>query len=171
MAFTFHNVSINTGAVHEALRRKLLFTFHNVSINTTWKKRKKLNSYLFTFHNVSINTHPGELLPWQIRPLHSTMFLLIPLHLQMWGLFLLLFTFHNVSINTTPWMRKNTGARAFTFHNVSINTVMTAFRAGIRTTLHSTMFLLILQTDRLHVLKVLSLHSTMFLLIQGHYSK
>ena len=57
------------------------------------------------------------------RPLHSTMFLLIPEFgtiAQPFGGF---FTFHNVSINTMIPFQMMQDAINFTFHNVSINTV------------------------------------------------
>ena len=53
------------------------------------------------------------------------------------------FTFHNVSINTDPNFWNNHCLTCFTFHNVSINTVLHLQPRQPRSTLHSTMFLLI----------------------------
>ena len=55
------------------------FTFHNVSINTkVWRFTCALLD-IFTFHNVSINTQNFcEMYEAYHAPLHSTMFLLIP---------------------------------------------------------------------------------------------
>ena len=59
------------------------FTFHNVSINTSRKEYLETLTLYFTFHNVSINTrHIQGFLCRNIRPLHSTMFLLILLQSQ-----------------------------------------------------------------------------------------
>ena len=54
--FTFHNVSINTRSLINALYASINFTFHNVSINTTHRRMIQIHLILFTFHNVSINT-------------------------------------------------------------------------------------------------------------------
>ena len=58
------------------------------------------------------------------------------------------FTFHNVSINTDLIMHNTPMGTIFTFHNVSINTKNAMTSAGLsETTLHSTMFLLILNAE------------------------
>ena len=75
--------------------------------------------------------------------LHSTMFLLIPGDLKIFAL-VFIFTFHNVSINTDVLNR-------------SCN--------NLSSSLHSTMFLLILICSWLCFQVYSSLHSTMFLLI------
>ena len=84
-----------------------------------WNCRSVRNS--FTFHNVSINTD------------HQVFYLLRSYT----------FTFHNVSINTFYIVKNLFAQRSFTFHNVSINTRIKFSITGPKTTLHSTMFLLI----------------------------
>ena len=54
------------------------FTFHDVSINTDTTQSRKDSVLNFTFHDVSINTPFPALLLLPVLPLHSTMFLLIP---------------------------------------------------------------------------------------------
>ena len=54
----------------------------------------------------------------------------------------------------------------FTFHNVSINTGKSRWADGIRTSLHSTMFLLIPVKEWKRQINNAPLHSTMFLLIR-----
>ena len=78
------------------------FTFHNVSINTGAQRTTYTGSMCFTFHNVSINTKRGKrIYPDRGQSLHSTMFLLIRVTADS-ATTLLYFTFHNVSINTMP---------------------------------------------------------------------
>ena len=101
-------------------------------------------SLFFTFHNVSINTEDGSMKSLRVTTLHSTMFLLIqtelkeidkllkPLHSTMFLLILI-----------SPWSWE--GGCLFTFHNVSINTKDSSGLVSQDTTLHSTMFLLILR--------------------------
>ena len=96
------------------------FTFHNVSINTGCDSCPCTTS-IFTFHNVSINTCIKETQCVCCKPLHSTMFLLIPAA----GItfeYSNYFTFHNVSINTSLCGTHGRILPSFTFHNVSINT-------------------------------------------------
>ena len=80
-----------------------------------------------------------------IRPLHSTMFLLIP----------------NVP---TPYP---ISFAFFTFHYVSINTVCFVLLVSPVPSLHSTMFLLILSCALIGFFLYRPLHSTMFLLIHS----
>ena len=54
----------------------------------------------------------------------------------------------------------------FTFHNVSINTMIDEIDIAKKTSLHSTMFLLIRNKAGAETLKKITLHSTMFLLIR-----
>ena len=54
------------------------FTFHDVSINTDTTQSRKDSVLNFTFHDVSINTKKPEEPEKHTLPLHSTMFLLIP---------------------------------------------------------------------------------------------
>ena len=56
------------------------------------------------------------------------------------------FTFHNVSINTNTTENDMTDYQCFTFHNVSINTAACRQISTACISLHSTMFLLILET-------------------------
>ena len=161
----------------------LFFTFQYVSINTEWITDEfppiaALHSnmfllilgslagsaagLLFTFHYVSINTTlETAMLAAQIT-LHSTMFLLIqrsrPDSISGENNF----TFHYVSINTGSMLPQ---LLAFTFHYVSINTIKATFQNLKKTTLHSTMFLLIQRYSLKMELRYSSLHSTMFLLI------
>ena len=96
------------------------------------------------------------------------MFLLIPLiRLELSCLYT--FTFHDVSINTDALRSSFSGSCHFTFHDVSINTNSSEYQNRFINSLHSTMFLLILERSfsvsrRLYH----SLHSTMFLLIPGY---
>ena len=98
-----------------------------------------------------------------------------------------IFTFHNVSINTRMLFEKEIDEIYFTFHNVSINTTADDVITALIPSLHSTMFLLILDgkwktelsclgftfhnvsinTEIVFTLSTVSssLHSTMFLLI------
>ena len=122
-----------------------------------------------------------------IRPLHSTMFLLIPNVPTPYPISFAFFTFHYVSINTMIEAIHKIQDNFFTFHYVSINTSNVLQVQPIFQTLHSTMFLLILpwrtsiskhavftfhyvsiNTDmRVGSAPVVrTLHSTMFLLIQ-----
>ena len=54
------------------------FTFHDVSINTDTTQSRKDSVLNFTFHDVSINTDCSISAKPSVLPLHSTMFLLIP---------------------------------------------------------------------------------------------
>ena len=125
------------------------FTFHNVSINTkqdpvTWNALPD-----FTFHNVSINTEKIRASREVKAPLHSTMFLLIHLAAEINRLVEDYFTFHNVSINTEDHTIELHINSNFTFHNVSINTHKQQIQLAQKyQTLHSTMFLLILEQRR-----------------------
>ena len=60
-------------------KTEIAFTFHNVSINSNEAKKYVINLLKFTFHNVSINSFITVHMFSQIYHLHSTMFLLIPL--------------------------------------------------------------------------------------------
>ena len=100
-----------------------IFTFHDVSINTRQRILRSSVVITFTFHDVSINTKNilGE----------ST--------------FKHNFTFHDVSINTFFLFCKDwRNSSNFTFHDVSINTLQLLSLMFSRFSLHSTMFLLIL---------------------------
>ena len=77
-AFTFHNVSINSGTVPLNKVVNIVFTFHNVSINSTYEPPAAGSTDKFTFHNVSINS-------WDKEQYTDYMYE---------------FTFHNVSINS-----------------------------------------------------------------------
>ena len=120
-------------------------------------------------------------------PLHSTMFLLIPtgiirsrsvfpsLHSTMFLLIRVVshrkvtvfpsFTFHYVSINTYTDITDFLLMNIFTFHYVSINTEPRIQTLRICWPLHSTMFLLIQDSETTYAAEYLPLHSTMFLLI------
>ena len=98
------------------------------------------------------------------------------------------FTFHDVSINTIRKTKPAKKFHNFTFHDVSINTIITQLYVFAFITLHSTMFLLIQESEgfNLYCLPVFTfhdvsintvgayltaylgdtLHSTMFLLIR-----
>ena len=98
--FTFHDVSINTRhpiglttvpyfSLHSTMfllirentdmpSRGKLFTFHDVSINTKSVSHQRYKNSNFTFHDVSINTAFRCFQVIAFFPLHSTMFLLIP---------------------------------------------------------------------------------------------
>ena len=81
-------------------------------------------------------------------------------------LLITIFTFHDVSINTLREFESVCDQLFFTFHDVSINTIVDQGRVMRYVTLHSTMFLLILDSDFKEMYSSLSsLHSTMFLLI------
>ena len=98
-----------------------IFTFHNVSINTGAGWDLSFCDMNFTFHNVSINTLNQYSNPNRTTTLHSTMFLLIRhRHFSLSPPFF--FTFHNVSINTIDEAEDVLSVLCFTFHNVSINT-------------------------------------------------
>ena len=120
------------------------FTFHDVSINTDHPCNTRSQECIFTFHDVSINTGSKKL-----------RFFVSPI-----------FTFHDVSINTIRKTKPAKKFHNFTFHDVSINTIVDQGRVMRYVTLHSTMFLLILDSDFKEMYSSLSsLHSTMFLLI------
>ena len=77
-AFTFHDVSINTDTTQSRKDSVLNFTFHDVSINTVVIVQAVSSFSFFTFHDVSINTNVNSFDFHVYLPLHSTMFLLIP---------------------------------------------------------------------------------------------
>ena len=77
-AFTFHDVSINTDTTQSRKDSVLNFTFHDVSINTVVIVQAVSSLSFFTFHDVSINTNVNSFDFHVYLPLHSTMFLLIP---------------------------------------------------------------------------------------------
>ena len=139
------------GRKHIPLHESYQFTFHNVSINTETRKQKLRRCYShlhstmflliqtvrffpmchlkrFTFHNVSINTMALYNNPYQYS----------------------LFTFHNVSINTYAVNNGMLTGFKFTFHNVSINTAGAVGNVDYGKNLHSTMFLLIRDTNAWH---------------------
>ena len=145
----------------------------------------------FTFHYVSINTQGASKGAVKFFPLHSTMFLLIPLprpHLK--GV-LNNFTFHYVSINTS--VRHPDNAREVPLHSTMFLLIPDGWRR-IRcrcSALHSTMFLLIPEASavvryttqnftfhyvsintnksKFRLAPLSSLHSTMFLLIRWYH--
>ena len=120
--FTFHNVSINTGAWHIHIIVNEIFTFHNVSINTVG--RAVLFTFFATLHSTMfllIQTREA-IQGVNYNTLHSTMFLLILHSNRDLRTEKRYFTFHNVSINTQRLSRKHRAQKSFTFHNVSINT-------------------------------------------------
>ena len=88
------------GKTFTANSGETVFTFHNVSINTSNRFFGNALVNVFTFHNVSINTDLGDLGNKLLEALHSTMFLLILIHMQLLFRGSYAFTFHNVSINT-----------------------------------------------------------------------
>ena len=142
------------------------FTFHYVSINTRSNTtNENVLSSTFTFHYVSINTWISATHEPHILALHSIMFLLILKDHAVTFSIITDFTFHYVSINTTNISPVFTHLNFFTFHYVSINTKMHKEISNMTDTLHSIMFLLILQFRLFWYLFVLSLHSIMFLLI------
>ena len=164
-SFTFHYVSINTGATLEKyLGEKSLhstmfllirrfpeswksfldtFTFHYVSINTNIVFGFATDFCNFTFHYVSINTKLPISVPQSEKTLHSTMFLLIqPLFPPRSCPFQ---TLHSTMFLLIPIkdIVSYTGFSNFTFHYVSINTAAREWRRISERSLHSTMFLLI----------------------------
>ena len=102
-----------------------------------------------------------------IRPLHSTMFLLIPNVPTPYPISFAFFTFHYVSINTMIEAIHKIQDNFFTFHYVSINTVCFVLLVSPVPSLHSTMFLLILSCALIGFFLYRPLHSTMFLLIHS----
>ena len=77
ICFTFHDVSINTSTVRRWKSTQNLYIprcfYLYMSRMTNWSMEIH-----FTFHDVSINTTLCRLPTAVIHPLHSTMFLLIP---------------------------------------------------------------------------------------------
>ena len=74
LAFTFHNVSINSSDVSNGIVNSNVFTFHNVSINSSSLVIFPGSPPGFTFHNVSINS---RYLIFLIFPTFSLLFLSI----------------------------------------------------------------------------------------------
>ena len=74
IAFTFHNVSINSSDVSNGIVNSNVFTFHNVSINSSSLVIFPGSPPGFTFHNVSINS---RYLIFLIFPTFSLLFLSI----------------------------------------------------------------------------------------------
>ena len=119
MYFTFHNVSIKSGAAYSYANTAQIFTFHNVSIKSRKVYRVKCRTWFFTFHNVSIKSVSIASLGSTFSSLHSTMYLLnhtlshctqarlLSLHSTMYLLNLGEYTFDDFTTS-------------FTFHNVSI---------------------------------------------------
>ena len=77
--FTFQYVSINTASVSHDSQRVFVFTFQYVSINTARSGSRYIELLRFTFQYVSINTVADKITAIQEEPLHSNMFLLIPM--------------------------------------------------------------------------------------------
>ena len=135
----------------------------------------------FTFHDVSINTITDFGSSHFVCTLHSTMFLLIrcvnhkmyqrflSLHSTM---FLLIHRFEQMStscpvaLHSTMFLLihgtriRGINLYTFTFHDVSINTNLCEIPVQVETTLHSTMFLLILhrQQENLNRLLFFTFH-------------
>ena len=61
-------------------KTEIAFTFHNVSINSSEVVHRENRINKFTFHNVSINSRVTKVCSVCYADLHSTMFLLIQYH-------------------------------------------------------------------------------------------
>ena len=128
----------------EIIEAMCLFTFHYVSITTvTANNYFKVNTD-FTFHYVSITTQYTD-----DRNYNALLF----------------FTFHYVSITTGDIREGPLDDMLFTFHYVSITTANANIVVTREASLHSTMSLLLPNTQRVHYRAEMSLHSTMSLLL------
>ena len=94
---------------------------------------------------------PSPLSRLENSTLHSTMFLLIREEAVKKILWFYTFTFHYVSINTGVAGLQRVLNNSFTFHYVSINTSQDKGFPKFISTLHSTMFLLILISAAIRV--------------------
>ena len=118
------------------------FTFHYVSIKS--KSLSSLTVYRieFTFHYVSIKSKGF----WQYDACAEE------------------FTFHYVSIKSIGVQKNGHEEEIFTFHYVSIKSRIITWSQSHIKDLHSTMYLLNPDTEKISRLKEMNLHSTMYLL-------
>ena len=143
MNFTFHDVSINTGLVADAMKdvQTLHSTMFLLIPGFCVRLRIQKNALHSTMFLLILQAIVDLIKTFS--SLHSTMFLLIQSSNLVFSSCRICFTFHDVSINTGQYFNYRRRRSVFTFHDVSINTSKSAPCYMFELTLHSTMFLLI----------------------------
>ena len=122
MNFTFHDVSINTGLVADAMKdvQTLHSTMFLLIPGFCVRLRIQKNALHSTMFLLILQAIVDLIKTFS--SLHSTMFLLIQSSNLVFSSCRICFTFHDVSINTCSSGAFRNVISDFTFHDVSINT-------------------------------------------------
>ena len=129
MNFTFHDVSINTGLVADAMKdvQTLHSTMFLLIPGFCVRLRIQKNALHSTMFLLILQAIVDLIKTFS--SLHSTMFLLIQSSNLVFSSCRICFTFHDVSINTRLSKNLSICSSTFTFHDVSINTICTGGRS------------------------------------------